>query len=229
MERSPPPTAVPAPTSGPEDASPWLDAARDGMADLVALHGAVWDAVVHWSGWSHVPHWLGEVFTGSLQNAFGTALAAGLLGYLAWLRAKGNKAIESGAANQRSATPTAESAPHDQAAVSPCALSPQTLSRLRDLLLGLPRWDEEQKRRTIVTLGLGPGHTALNHIAWGGSADDSARAVIAACVDCRGPAVAEQPTLCALLAAIRREYDRFGPNPARAAEIAELQALLACA
>lgn len=104
------------------------------------------------------------------------------------------------------------------------ALAPETLARLRDLMLALPRWTESSRaRRNFVTIALGKGHPVLGHIDWGGSARDVAQAVVAACAEQAG--TDGGPPLCTLLAAIPRE---FGAKPQRDLELADLAALIGC-
>ena len=116
-------------------------------------------------------------------------------------------------------------APEKRAPVSPwAALPPDTESRFRHLLLGLPRWDHAQTRRNLVTLALGNGHPLIQDIPWGGSPADEAMAILTACLTCGEPAANGLPPACALLARIQRDW----PAPERSATIDVLKEALTC-
>jgi hypothetical protein len=104
------------------------------------------------------------------------------------------------------------------------SLAPETLGRLHDLLLALPRWTEQSRaRQNFVTIALGKGHPLLSLIDWSGSARDVARSVVTVCLEHQG--TEGTPPLCMLLACIPREY---GPKPDRDRELTALSARLGC-
>lgn len=102
-------------------------------------------------------------------------------------------------------------------------LSAETLARLHDLLLGLPRWQEDRARQNFVTMALSKADPLLHRIIWTGSARDVARSLVEVCTEF--PGTDGTPPLCRLLAGIPRE---FGAKPDRDREIAALLALLGC-
>jgi hypothetical protein len=97
--------------------------------------------------------------------------------------------------------------------------------RLRDLLLGLPGWNSEMRRRSFIEIALGRGHLILQQVEWAGGAAQLAWDVAKACEDYPEPAPSGLSPACALLAAMPRE---FGRSPARDGEIRALSALLVC-
>lgn len=140
--------------------------------------------------------------------AFAVAVIVGLWKLWCWVRRRQGRTAGT-------ESPTRPKAP---------SLAPETLARLHDLLLDLPRWQEQPRaRQNFVTIALGKGHPVLAHIDWNGSARDVARSVLAVCVEHQG--TNGTPPLCMLLACIPRE---FGVKPDRDLEISALSDQLGC-
>jgi hypothetical protein len=156
------------------------------------------------------PEQCGDVYVGVLTSVV-LGVPTAVLGLMLWLLRR-RAARRSVLAEQKAIDP----AP---------ALDPATLTRLQRLFLGLPRWHDARRRRDFVTLALGKGHPLLDDIDCAGTARDAAMSVIDACTDAQACAVGGHAPLCALLAAIPRE---FGPHPARDPELAALRATLGC-
>jgi len=210
-EQPPPPATLSTPTPGPGDAGAWRDAAWERLADALAGCGAVWDSLVHSPVWAMVWAWLLERLNGGVNNVVETliflagAFLLSKVGLRWWRRIKGDRGPPGVAAT---------------------ALSPETLARLRDLLQDLPHWNNARSRRNFIEAALGPDHDLLNEIQWEGSGRDLAGEVAKVCARGTAADAGGCVPLCALLAAIPGE---FGPDPARDADIAALQALLGCA
>ncbi|EXJ15393.1 hypothetical protein D779_1489 [Imhoffiella purpurea] len=99
------------------------------------------------------------------------------------------------------------------------------VERLRDLLLGLPRWNDRRDRLGFVEIALGRRHPILHEVEWEGSARQLAWDLARACEDYPEPTETGRSPACALLEAIPRE---FGRSPVRDREIQALSALLDC-
>lgn len=156
------------------------------------------------------PEQCGEVYVGVLTSVV-LGVPTAVLGLMLWLlRRRAARRVAPAAQKPTDAAP---------------ALDPATLSRLQRLFLGLPRWHDARRRRDFVTLALGKGHPLLDDIDCAGTARDAAMAIIDACADAQACAAGGHAPLCALLAAIPRE---FGSHPARDPELAALRAALGC-
>jgi hypothetical protein len=115
--------------------------------------------------------------------------------------------------------------PHVATPPTPAEPAPGTLERMRDLLLGLPGWERARRRHGFVAMALGRRHRVMGEVDWEGGARQLAWEVACACEDYPEPTPTGLSPLCALLAAIPRE---FGPQPERDPELAALRTLLRC-
>lgn len=103
-------------------------------------------------------------------------------------------------------------------------LSPETLERLRDLLVALPGWSNTRGRRNFVTIALWE-HRVLREVDLDGPPVDVAADLVQRCIELDEPTNTGLSPLCARLAAVPK---RFGSKPARDGEIAALSAMLDC-
>lgn len=226
----------------PADAVASVAGAGDRAADIpTAWLDTSCELLTEWLPWL-LPR---EECNGLYVNLLAGFVLAGVLGVVGWLarvawRMLAGRRRTAGDADPHEApSPTVGTRDAPSAAVQTPALapsstglpglaSPDALARMRDLLLGLPRWGDARVRQGFVTLALGKGHRALEDIDWGGGARDVAWSVVSVCDDFGGATMsAHEPRapLCLLLAAIPRE---FGGDPRRDAEIDALRHALGC-
>nr|WP_242466061.1 trypsin-like peptidase domain-containing protein [Marichromatium gracile] len=102
---------------------------------------------------------------------------------------------------------------------------PQTVERVRDLLLNLPGWGIKESRISFIEIALGRRHRILNEIELDGRPRQVAWSVARACEDYPELTESGLVPFCALLNTIPRE---FGCRPDRDREINELRILLHC-
>jgi len=100
------------------------------------------------------------------------------------------------------------------------------LHDFRDLLLELPGWDRERRRRSLAEQALGKGHRVMGEVEWEGGARDLAWELPSACEDFPEPTRRGLSPLCALLEAIRD--DLGAPGGELGERIASLAARLGC-
>jgi hypothetical protein len=99
------------------------------------------------------------------------------------------------------------------------------VTRFRDLLLGLPGWNNPRRRVGFLEVALGKRHRVLSEVHLEGGARQLAWEVASACEDYPEPTAAGLSPWCALLVAIPCE---FGSQVARDAEILRLRCTLRC-
>jgi hypothetical protein len=94
----------------------------------------------------------------------------------------------------------------------------------KGLLLGLPPWGDEEKRKVFIKDALW-GHALLSQILWKEDAATAATSMLEACAGSDLPTQDGKPPLCALLAEIR---EQGWANGERAGILATLEQALGC-
>jgi hypothetical protein len=99
-----------------------------------------------------------------------------------------------------------------------------TYKALKQILLGLPAWSDEEKRRVFVKEALW-GHSILDQIVWKENADTAASNLIETCAGSGLLTQDGKTPLCALLAEV---HDRGWAGGERAETVAGLEQALGC-
>ncbi len=75
-------------------------------------------------------------------------------------------------------------------------MDPQIKREFRDLLLKLPKWDQERRRRTLIEAALGE-HRILSEVRIEGDTYDVAWELASACADFQEPTFQGLSPMCA--------------------------------